>query len=56
MKKKRLAGEGDGLKDFTTRVPADLLTRLGHCSVDAQKSIQALVAEAIADLLKKRGA
>lgn len=40
-------------KMFATRVSPKILKELKHLSVDAEKSISALLEEAIQDLLKK---
>jgi len=38
---------------FATRIDADVLKKLKHLSVDAEKSVYELVEQAIQDLLKK---
>jgi len=40
-------------KMFATRIDADVLKKLKHLSVDAEKSVYELVEEAIRGLLKK---
>ena len=40
-------------KMFATRIDADVLKKLKHLSVDAEKSVYELVEEAIRELLKK---
>lgn len=41
---------------LSARVPPELMTRLGHLSVDERTSVQSLVNEAVEEYLKKRGA
>ncbi len=46
---------GNGIKRevFSTRIDPDLLNKLRHLSVDERKPMNALLEEAIKDILKK---
>lgn len=45
--------EGMPNKMFSTRLDSELIKRIKHLSVDAEKSISNLTEEAICDLLRK---